>query len=729
MTVERHLFLFREVPLTRVAETDGGVMRPPTIPARSAFVDANVVVMRPDDRVLPHCTVLVENGRVVELRENGSGSLPPGTRRIDAEGMYLMPGLADMHVHLWNEAMMLLLLLNGVTTVRNMWGSPRHLVWRDAVENGRLLGPTLYTSGPIVDGVPPVWNGTAAVATADEARAEVRRQKAAGYSFVKVYNNLSAECYGAIVEEARAQGLPVAGHVPTSVGLEGVLHAGQRSAEHLDGWVVALQPAGFVRPERRLLYQESLRLLESVDERQFGARVAEAAHSDTWHCPTLTVHESFVPPEDVPRMLRRPEMGLCPPDLLAEWDPSKDPRVRSRTPEDWAGDRRANEFRRRLVRELRNSGARLLLGTDTPNPFVVPGFSIHEELDRLVACGLTPYEALRAGTADAAEFLGASSEFGWVESGRRADLLLLAGNPLEDIANVRRPVGVMTRGCWLGPAQLDRIAGMLVRSYSAAPDRIARASDGFPSEDRSGESYRYRISSYNVVLGEERVVVRTRSSGAVEVRSRLVQDAPPGVEVADSRWILDRQARVRAFRVDLRFLGGRLALGARRVSQGYALSGGVQDSTVEFPTTLSLTSEALVGPIQTASFWPLARRLSTMNRTEPGRWPVLRLASDTLEVVTGDLAVKRSPEPQPPAGPSSSAVGFDLEETWRNGVFPCQLALTPAGQITRFSWTGSTSEMVWELLPSAPKSGDSGTRSGPGPQVQETRWRLTSPEE
>ena len=676
-------------------------MRPPASPDRTAFIDANVVVMRPDDRILPHRTVLVEKGRVAEIRENGSGSLPPGTRRIDADGMYLMPGLADMHVHLWNEAMMLLLLLNGVTSVRNMWGSPRHLIWRDAVEHGRLLGPTLYTSGPIVDGAPPVWNGMAAVATADEARAEVRRQKAAGYSFVKVYSNLSAECYWALVEEARAQGLPVAGHVPMSVGLEGVLHAGQRSAEHLDGWVMAVQPAEFVRPERRLPYKESLRLLESVDETQFRARVAEAARSDTWHCVTLTVHESFVPPEDVPRMLRRPEMGLCPPDLLAEWDPSKDPRVRSRTPEEWAGDRRANEFRRRLVRELRNSGARLLLGTDTPNPFVVPGFSIHEELERLVACGLTPYEALRAGTADAAEFLAASSEFGSVEPGRRADLLLLARNPLEDITNARRPVGVMSRGCWLGPVQLDRIAGGLVRSYSAASDRIARRFDDSVAQDRGDESYRYRISSYNIVIGEERVDVRTRSSGALEIRSRLVQDAPPGVEVTESRWVLDRQAGVRAFRADFRFLGGRLALGARRVPRGYALSGGVRDSTVEFRSTLSLASEALIGPIQAASFLPLARRLSTMSRIEPGRWPVLRLVTDTLEVVTGELALKRSPVAQPSAGPSSAAVELDLEETWKNGVFPCRLVLTSEGQISRFSWTGNTSEIVWELLPSA----------------------------
>ena len=692
-------------------------MRPPAIPERSAFLDANVVVMRPDDRILPHRTVLLEKGRVVDIRENGRGALPPGTRRIDAQGGYLMPGLADMHVHLWNEAMMLLLLLNGVTTVRNMWGSPRHLVWRDAVERGEILGPTLYTSGPIVDGSPPVWNGLAAVATADEARAEVRRQKAAGYSFIKVYSNLSAECYRAIIEEASAQGLPVAGHVPMSVGLAGVLRAGQRSAEHLDGWVAALQPAGFVRPTRPPPAQERLRWIESVDESQIALRVAEAAHSNTWHCPTLTVHESFVPPEEVPRMLRRPEMGLCPPDLLAEWDPSKDPRVRSRSSEDWARDRRANQLRRRLVRELRDSGARLLLGTDTPNPFVVPGFSIHDELERLVACGLTPYEALHAGTADAAEFLGASGEFGSVEPGRRTDLLLLAGNPLEEIGTVRRPIGVMSRGGWLGPAQLDRIAGDLVRSYSDAPDRIARGFDGSGAQRRGSESYRYRVSSYNVVLGEERVEVQARSSGVLEVRSRLVLDAPPGVEVTDGRWVLDRHGSLRAFRTDLRFLAGRPGRVARRVPEGYALSGGVRGTDVRFSTTLSLASQALIGPIQVASFWPLVRRLSTADRTEAGRWPVLRLVSDTMEVVTGDLTLTRAPGTRPPASPSSSAVEFDLEETRRNGVFPLQLALTSSGQIARFSWTGSTSEMVWELLASAQGPATPAPTSGRGAPI------------
>jgi imidazolonepropionase-like amidohydrolase len=402
-----------------------------------AFVDVTVMPMDLE-HVAPHRTVLVENGRIVAIGPMDAVMTPPETVTIEGNGRFLMPGLADMHVHIQDESMLPMFLVNGITTVRNMWGRPAHLELRDRINQGAVLGPSIITAGPICDGSPPDWPGSAVVTSATDAARTVADQQRAGYDFVKVYNNLSRVAYDGLIDAAAQRRIPVAGHVPQAVGLQRVLEAGQSSIEHLQGYC---SPLGRVAP-----IVEALGLLG----------VAQATRAaGTWSCVTLVLRERMVSVAQAQQLLARPEMRYVSAATRAFWEARTDDAIRNAAPADWERVRQGNALRKALTQALRDAGAGLLLGTDTPNRLVTPGFALHEELAHLVDAGLTPYEALRTGTHDAATFLGAADEWGTVQAGRRADLLLLDGNPLENVAHVAHPAGVMARGRWLSREQLD----------------------------------------------------------------------------------------------------------------------------------------------------------------------------------------------------------------------------------------------------------------------------------
>lgn len=418
----------------------------------TAFVHVTVIPMD-SERVLEDYTVLVVGPRIVSVAPARSTPVPPHARRIEGAGRYLMPGLADLHVHLFEESDLLLYLANGVTTIRNLGGygaADSVLVLRDRIESGERLGPTILTSGNWLDGAPPVRDINTVVTSPGAARREVEAQARAGYDFVKVYNGLTPAVYAAVIEAAAGHGLPVTGHIPGAVGLDGVLASGQAELAH----------AGPIL--RSIGWDADSAAMARVAARIAGAGVAVTS---TLSMAELGFRQSGNRAE-IARVADRLVNRYVPPSRRVFW------RERSwfagvpRVPDP---DGRLAALRS-LVRALDRAGVPVLAGTDADVAGQVPGFSINDELRNLVAAGLTPYEALRAATAGACDYLVSVVEgleqFGVVEAGRRADLILLEGDPLEDVANVQRRVGVMVAGRWLEEAELQRGLEELAKRYA-----------------------------------------------------------------------------------------------------------------------------------------------------------------------------------------------------------------------------------------------------------------------
>jgi len=327
---------------------------------------------------------------------------------------------------------------------------------REAIRAGAdIRGPAIYTCGPLMDGSPPLWPGSAVIETAEAAERSVAAQKEQGYDFLKVYTMLSPEVYDAIVAAAREYDIRVVGHVPTRIGLQHVLDSGQASIEHLNGYLPALVADGAPPTRANNMTERFIYWTEHTDEAKIPAVVAATIKAGTWNCVTMIVNQKFGPARlSFDDECKRPELRYLAPAYIDNWRQTASQPIVERGRADKAF-RRTIELREQLVRALRDAGARLLLGGDTPNPFVIPGFSIHDELALLVQAGLTPYEAIRAGTFDAAEFLEARDEFGTIAPGLRADLILCQANPFDDVSNVARRAGVMLRGRWVSAGELD----------------------------------------------------------------------------------------------------------------------------------------------------------------------------------------------------------------------------------------------------------------------------------
>lgn len=417
-----------------------------------AFVDVAVVPMD-RERVLERQTVVVRDGRIAEIGPAGKVKVPKGAQTIDGRGKFLMPGLAEMHGHLPHPAQgeelsrqfLRLFVANGVTTVRGMFGFPHHPELRGRIASGELFGPTLYVASPALSGQ--------SVQSAGQARELVRQYKKEGFDLLKVHEGLSLEAYDAIAAEARAAGIPIGGHLPASVSLAHALAARQSSIEHLDGYVEALEaddsPLKGADPATR-----AQQLHNHLDERKIPALAAATREAGVWNSPTMKLWQAIYGPETVESLRRRPELRYVPAQMVEQWAKQKAGILQQVGP-DPAPARRMLEVRDRVLKALAGAGARLLLGSDAPQLFSVPGFSIHREMEAMAAAGLTPYQILEAGTRNPAVYLGAPSEFGTVEVGRRADLILVDANPLADVRNAAKRSGVMLRGRWYPQSELD----------------------------------------------------------------------------------------------------------------------------------------------------------------------------------------------------------------------------------------------------------------------------------
>ena len=418
----------------------------------TVFVNVNVLPMS-SDTVLLQQTVIVEGGEILVIGDVDTTPIPEGARVVDGTDRFLMPGLAEMHAHVPDagskalDRYFNLYIANGVTTIRGMLGRPSHTGLRADLENDAVFGPRLVTSGPSLNG--------RSVSGAAQARQMITDQHAAGYDFAKIHPGLTEEEFLALADAAREIGFPFAGHVTVAAGLRRILEEGQATIDHLDGYFVALLPPG----SPGLGGYGGFFDVFLADEIE-GGRIAEiaraTAQANVWNVPTEVLVEQLVDDTPVSELRNRPEMRYMPRETVDEWARAKEAQLADRN-YDAEVAALGIERRRRLILELHRAGAGLLLGADSPQIFNVPGFSLHRELDALVAAGLTPYQALYTGTAAVAEFLGSNA--GVLEVGRDADLIMLNANPLEDIRNSRRIHGVMLRGAWYGAATLDeRIA-------------------------------------------------------------------------------------------------------------------------------------------------------------------------------------------------------------------------------------------------------------------------------
>jgi imidazolonepropionase-like amidohydrolase len=411
----------------------------------------------------PDMTVVVEGDRISQVGAGG-GRVPAGAHVIDGTGKFLIPGLWDMHIHAFfgdwvpgaREVTLPLFVANGVTGVRDM-GSDLDLILpvRQDVARGTLLGPRLVVSGPMLDGPKAKFPSSISIATPDDGRRAVAMLADRGVDFIKIQSFVPRDAYLAIAEECRKRRIVFAGHVPDKIRASEASDAGQKSFEHLIGVFEGSSTA-----EEAFLEGSKgpARFLETYDAAKEASLIRLLAKNATWQCPTLYWERGLWLIDSID-VAKDPDARYAP----ASWRQKTWPTFTKGILKDLATDplpvrEKFVEHELSIVKKLHRADVPFLAGTDTPAGVgVMPGFSVHEELQRFVAAGFTPIEALRTATINPAKFLGKLDELGTVEKGKLADLVLLDANPLEDIRNTRRIAAVVSNGRYFSREQLDRI--------------------------------------------------------------------------------------------------------------------------------------------------------------------------------------------------------------------------------------------------------------------------------
>jgi len=437
----------------------------PVVDGDVAFVGVNVLPMRGPSGpvVLENQTVVVANRRIASIDPADTVEVADDVTVIEAEGSYLMPGLAEMHGHLPGRPLLpldtknllFLYVANGVTTVRAMQGNRSQFTTRDQIARGETIGPRLFVGSTSMSG--------ARVTTPEQGAQLVREYHQTGYDLVTIHEGLTLDVFDAVAATANELGIPFGGHVPDEVGLLRALEAGQVSIDHLDNYVDALVPDDAPRVDTPGIAGIGA-LLDVVDETRIAELVRATRASGAWVVPTMVLWETAFYGDQSAAELRaaRPEVRYIPPEMVEQWERAVDERLAA---SDQATNRRVSDLRRSILTALHEGGAPLLLGTDSPQVFSVPGFAMHREMALWVELGMSPYEVLETGTRRVAEYFDATGDFGSVAVGHRADLLLLNANPIEDIANVSSRGGVMVNGRWMPEAEIQERLAAIATTY------------------------------------------------------------------------------------------------------------------------------------------------------------------------------------------------------------------------------------------------------------------------
>jgi len=424
-------------------------------------------------------TVIIRGTTILTVGPTASTPIPNRATVVDAAGKFMIPGLVDMHIHLTGSGepdgsrqfILPLLIANGITTVRDMGGYLDGLTkLRHEIKSGERLGPQIYFTGPYLDGNPPSFQPSIVVQNAAEAQAAVHKLKADGVDFIKVQSRLQPPAYFAIADAAQKEGIRFVGHVPDSISPFAASDAGQSSIEHLTGILLACSsrenelrqqqvpapPVGET-PVQEVVRQRKWQqeVLDSYSREKADTLFAKFVANQTWQVPTLPLLLDLVYLTPEKTRANDPRLRYIPGNVRKIWQLGSKDILTNRTEADFT--QRAELVRRSqaAVRDMNAAGVKILAGTDSAAPNVFPGFALHESIADLVEAGLSPMQALQAATSGPAEFLNLTAQQGTITPGKRADLLLLDANPLDDIHNTQKIRAVILNGKLLDRAALD----------------------------------------------------------------------------------------------------------------------------------------------------------------------------------------------------------------------------------------------------------------------------------
>ena len=408
------------------------------------FRGVNVIPMD-RERVIENQTVVVRNGRITAIGTAATVKVGKGALVVDARGKYLTPGWAEIHAHVppiddiepMKEVLMLY-VANGITTIRGMLGHPKHLELRSKINSGEILGPHFYATGPSFSGQ--------TVKTAERGAQMVREQKAAGYDYLKLHPGLTKETFPAIAKTAQEVGIPFVGHVSFNVGVWRAIDANYSSIDHLDGFIEAITPGSdtLVEQETGLF---GAWIAYRADASQIPKLVNGLREKRIRVVPTQALAERWLSPLPADEFTDDPEMKYMKPQEIENWVKAKNSYTSNPNFSKEHAEKLV-QIRRKLIYECQKNGVELMLVSDAPQVFNLPGFSIHHEMRYMVDAGLTPFETLRTGTVNVASYLN-KPDSGVIKTGNVSDLVLLGGNPLNDINQTRNIEGVMIGTNWL----------------------------------------------------------------------------------------------------------------------------------------------------------------------------------------------------------------------------------------------------------------------------------------
>lgn len=408
------------------------------------------VIPMDTERILTDQTVIIKDGKVVAMGEKIKYNKK--AHIVNADGKYLIPGLAEMHAHVppnddldAAKEVLLLFACNGITTIRGMLGHPKHLELREMIKKGEVLGPRLFTTGPSFSGF--------SVKTPEDGERMVREQKVAGYDFLKLHPGLTKDNFAAIAKAAHEVGIPFVGHVSFGVGIWRAIEANYSSIDHLDGFVEGMVPGIETMVEQQAgLF--GMFVADRADESVIPKLMQGLKEHNIWVVPTQALAERWFAADFTPEIfMNESNTKYMKKEIIDQWVQNKQNLMAN---PQYDPDEINNfiNLRRRLIKACQDSGVGLLLGCDAPQVFNVPGFSTHNELQYLVRSGLTPFEALKTGTVNVARYLNLP-DAGVIKEGAVADLILISGNPLVNISETQNIDGVMLNGKWLSEEYLQ----------------------------------------------------------------------------------------------------------------------------------------------------------------------------------------------------------------------------------------------------------------------------------